>query len=362
MVAQGIIPTVTQVGLPALGPASTIKAVASIYNTSIKKPMSGSSSSSTPSITVEEGVTAGTIEKDILPMPVDYTINHTTPSGVTGEPGVHSSISKPTREPANEGLGVSPFEERKVFLKRKLDAVRTAAIGDPEGPPKDERSRSQYSVHIVGNVTKKKLISRMQLLLDEEYPSKIIGGRREELDQLIIEGCSSKNGSLLRMVQQQLKTTSPPLTNFSFTNTLITTDIGNAASDINSEIPTGTRALWAWSEDASLKMKLGGSKWFNLHGKMITWDYQSGINFKVKEGIKCYLIYNYVLSSLGELEETEREALKDAGFCPSGVHRDEASDSDSTIPEEDQEADPTEGLPPVIMPDAWTTTGPPGMG
>ena len=68
------------------------------------------------------------------------------------------------------------------------------------------------------------------------------------------------------------------------------------------------------------------------------------------------------MSNLGTLEEAETTALKSAGFCPDGVHRDGASDSESTIPEEDHEKDPTEGLPPVSMSEKWDSTGPPEKG
>ena len=109
-------------------------------------------------------------------------------------------------------------------------------------------------------------------------------------------------------------------------------------------------------------MKLGKSKWFNAHGKIITWDHHVNLEFKAADDTKCYFVFTFVMDELGILDETESTALIAAGFCPEGVHRDGGSDTESTIPEEDQITDPTMGLPPVVMSEAWATTGPPGKG
>ena len=229
-------------------------------------------------------------------------------------------------------------------------------------PEKRLLGKPTYTIHIVNTSTKRRLNDQLKNILSIASPTKCIGAVIELDGKLSIEGYREKYEEPLRLIKKQFKTANPALSNFAYSNALLTTDVENAAMSICAEAVEGRRTLWAWSEDGVLWAKLDGSRWMNIHGKLLSWVGSAALKFKSPAEAKTYLVYTYRLSGLCEVEKTERATLDRSGFCPNGIHHEDSSDSDTTIPEEDQELDQTEDLPPIIMSEEWRKEGPPAKG
>ena len=80
------------------------------------------------------------------------------------------------------------------------------------------------------------------------------------------------------------------------------------------------------------------------------------------KGSVSFMVYTFKLSGMGVMGECEIEALESHGYHPNGIYKDKGTDSDTTVPEENQEPDATADLPPVIVSEEWRKDGPPPRG
>ena len=183
-------------------------------------------------------------------------------------------------------------------------------------PDKRLLGKPIYTIHIVDTSTKRKLNDQLKRILGTASPTKCIGAVIELDNKLSVEGYREKYEEPLRLIKKQLKTANPALSNFAYSNALLTTDVENASKNICAEAAEGKRTLWVWSEDGVLWAKLDGSSWMNIHGKLLSWVGSAALNLRSPGGAKTYIVYTYRLSGLGEVDKTERAALERNGFLP----------------------------------------------
>jgi hypothetical protein len=173
-------------------------------------------------------------------------------------------------------------------------------------PEKRLLGKPTYTIHIVNTSTKRRSNDQLKNILSIASPTKCIGAVIELDGKLSIEGYREKYEEPLRLIKKQFKTANPALSNFAYSNALLTTDVENAAMSICAEAAEGRRTLWAWSEDGVLWAKLDGSRWMNIHGKLLSWVGSAALKFKSPAEAKTYMVYTYRLSGLCEVEKTER--------------------------------------------------------
>ena len=296
-------------------------------------------------------------------------------------PGVPEVVTSEDEGPCGKRVDTSKVitADSKDFLKRKLDSLKERLLAAPrpegvgeggqlstDGPAFPEAKRTRpgptYTVHMVNTSTKRKLDTERKVLLDGNPQTKIIGALAADDGVMEIEGCDKKYQKLLEIIKKQLRTASPPLGNYAFTNALISSDLEFAAEHIAGEESEGAKTIWGWAENGCLKVKFNESRWMNLHGKLLSWDGLAELKFKASDESNVFLVHTFVRKDLGSLGEDEAQSLTKMGFCPKGIHRGNESDSETTVPEEEQDLDPTRGLEPIEMSEAWKDSGPPAKG
>jgi hypothetical protein len=186
----------------------------------------------------------------------------------------------------------------------------------------------------------------------------------------IFKGTGGQYNEIIREAGRIIRKTPIIKEGFSFTSLGFAKGISGIHTIIR-EKSIGMKALWVWAPRGSSGMKVGGSKFFGCHSKLITWVGTAPCSLRSSSEDICGVIfYNW---RPGIEEDTDTcQRLEELGFmprtvAPSNDELNEKFDVDSTtteeeFPHEEDEMDPTAKLPEVHVADAWKGSGPPPRG